>query len=367
MGAAARTGNNTSVQAPPRRRLLVVSQPLGEGVPRQVLDTLALLDPDRFEIDVACPPQSILWDGLRGRTDLRLHALSARRRPAPADALTLRTLLPLVARADVVHAHASKAGFVTRLACALRGQTRRCVFTPHAWSFWAGRRYAAAERLAARWCRYLLVVSEAERRAGLDVGVGTPEQYRVVPNGIDLARFAVERRPVPGRVLCVARLAPQKRPDLLVRAFRRIDGELQLVGDGPLRADVERLIAELGLAERVRLLGARDDVPELRAEASCVALASDYEGCPLTVLEAMAAGVPVVATRVGGVPELIDDGRTGLLVPPGDEEALAAAIARALADPGGLGAAAREVARRRFSRERMASEIEAVYDEVADG
>ena len=151
-----------------------------------------------------------------------------------------------------------------------------------------------------------------------------------------------------------------------MRAFGRVeDAELLLVGDGPLRPEVERLVAELGLGERVRLVGNRSDVPVLLAEAACVVLASDYEGCPLTVLEAMAAGVPVVATRVGGVPELIDDGRTGLLVEPGDESALAAAIGRALADRDGLGVAAREEARRRFSRERMAAEIAQLYEEVA--
>jgi glycosyltransferase involved in cell wall biosynthesis len=353
------------VQAPPRRRLLVVSQPLGEGVPQQVLDTLELLDPDRFEVEVACPPESSLWDGLAG-SNVRLHRISSRRGPGPGDAVTLRTLLPLVARADVVHLHAAKAGFLGRLACALRGRTDRCLFTPHAWSFWARRGYVAAERLAARWCRHLLVVSEAERAAGLAVGVGSPEQYRVILNGIDLERFAAPWRPVPGRVVSIARLAPQKRPDLLVRAFRRVeDAELLLVGDGPLRPEIERLVLRLGLGERVRVLGNRSDVPALLAEAACVVLASDYEGCPLTVLEAMAAGVPVVATRVGGVPELIDDGRTGLLVEPGDESALAAAIGRALAARDGLGVAAREEAHRRFSRERMAAEIAELYEEVA--
>ncbi len=340
-----------------------MSQPLGEGVPQQVLDTLELLDRGRFEVEVACPPESTLWDGLAG-SDVRLHRISRRRRPGPSDAVTLRTLLPLVGRADVVHLHAAKAGFVGRLACALRGRTNRCVFTPHAWSFWARRGYVAAERLAARWCRHLLVVSEAERAAGLAAGVGSPEQYRVILNGIDLERFAAAPRPVPGRVVSIARLAPQKRPDLLVRAFRRVeDAELLLVGDGPLRPEVERLVAELGLGDRVRLVGNRRDVADLLAEAACVVLASDYEGCPLTVLEAMAAGVPVVATRVGGVPELIDDGRTGLLVEPGDERALGAAISLAL-DARELGAAAREEARRRFSRERMAAEIAALYEEV---
>jgi glycosyltransferase involved in cell wall biosynthesis len=219
----------------------------------------------------------------------------------------------------------------------------------------------------------LVVVAAAERRAGLEAGVGREEQYRVVPNGVALERFAAEPRPVPGRVLMLGRLARQKRPDVAVTAFaraRRDAGHARLVigGDGPDRDAVEAQIAAEGLGDSVELLGTHGDVPSLLAEAHCLLLASDYEGCPYSVIEAMAAGVPVVATRAGGVPELVEDGRTGLLADTGDAEGLARALATVLADPESarrLGAAGREVARRRLSVERMAADVERVYDEVA--
>jgi glycosyltransferase involved in cell wall biosynthesis len=283
------------------------------------------------------------------------------------------TLLRLAARADVVHVHSSKAGFLGRFASVLRGKRRACVFTPHGWSFWAadgaeGRFYTALERLAAGWCGAIVALSADERDAGLEAGVGEPGLYRVIPNGVELERFALRRAPVSGRILMVGRLAPPKRPDLALRALAALpDAELQIVGDGPLRADAERLAAELGIADRVRFLGHRDDVPELLAEAECALLASDYEGSPLAVVEAMAACVPVAATAAGGITELVQDGVTGAVGPHGDADGLAQALGRVLADPeraAQMGAEGRRVAEAELSLERMVERLVALYDEL---
>jgi glycosyltransferase involved in cell wall biosynthesis len=359
------------------KRLLIASQPLDAGVPRQVLELVEALDPERYRIDVACPRESLLWAALAARSDISLHAIAPDREPAPADARTLARLLPLVSRADVVHAHSAKAGFLTRLAAAVRGRARRCVFSPHGWSFWAadGARsdvYRTLERLAASWCATIAVVSEHERAAGLAAGIGNSRQYAVVPNGIAVERFAGPPDPAAGRLLVIGRLARPKRPDLVVRAVddlrHRFPGvHLHLAGDGPLRPEVEGLVRRLGLGAHVSLLGSREDVPELVRTAACVVLASDYEGCPVSLIEAMAGGVPVVATQVGGVPELVDD-RTGVLVEPGSHQRLAAAVGGLLEHPElgrELGAAGRRVARRRFTRERMAAGLAALYDEAA--
>lgn len=358
----------------PKTRLLLASQPLAEGVPRHVLDVIACLDRSIFEIEVACPRESILWRGLEADPDVALHALPVTRGPSPGDVAAAVELARLVRRADVIHVHSSKVGFLGRLAAWLGDRSSAVLFTPHAWSFWAAsgavrRGYIALERLAARWCSTIVVVADAERRAGLQAGIGVPRQYRVIPNGIETARFDLPRRPVPGRVMALGRLARQKRPDLLVEAASRLlasrsDFEVVLVGDGPERADIEKLISGLGLSERVKLLGNRDDVPELLSTAEMLVLASDYEGCPLSVLEAMAAGVPVVATRVGGVPEIIDEDVTGRLVEPGEPDALATEIGTLLDDAPireSLGTAARTIARERFTRERMSSELAELY------
>ncbi|MFN2471258.1 MAG: glycosyltransferase family 4 protein [Gaiellaceae bacterium] len=363
---------------PGRRRLLLASQPLSAGVPRHVLDLVDGLRGTSWDVDVACPPSSTLWRALQGRGDVRLHELGGARRPSPADAASLARLVRLVRRADVVHVHSAKAGFLGRLAAALAGRTDRVVFTPHAWSFWAvggaeARAYLRLERLAARWCRTIVAVSADERAAGLAAGVGRTEQYRVIPNGVDVSRFALPREPVRGRVLSLGRLAAQKRPDIAVRAFARVrermpHARLELASDGPLRAQVEQLVSALGIADSVELLGYRDDVPELLSRAAALVVASDYEAAPLTVLEGMAAGVPVVATRAGGVEEALGD--TGLVVPTGDAEALADTLGRVLSDDAlarRLGESARRRVQGRFTHEQMVADTLALYDEVAGG
>jgi glycosyltransferase involved in cell wall biosynthesis len=369
---------NTQVGVTRKLRLLVASQPLDAGVPHHVLDLVHGLDRDRFRIVVAAPRQSVLWAALEGDPEVELHAISPCRRPAPAgDTRSLAQLARLARGADVIHVHSAKAGFIGRLGAALGGRARRCVFTPHGWSFWstdgpARRIYLELERRAARWCRTIVAVGEFERAAGLEAGIGRPEQYRVVPNGIDVDRFAGERRPVPGRVLMVGRLAAPKRQDLAVEAIMRVrrshpEAELHLVGDGPLRRQLESRIAALGAGEAVRLLGTRSDLPDLLAGADCVLLASDYEGAPLSILEAMAAGAPIVASRVAGIPELVLEGETGLLVEPQSAAGIAGGLERVLGDralAARLGEAGRLRARAHYSRERMVRDLTAVYDEA---
>jgi glycosyltransferase involved in cell wall biosynthesis len=359
------------------RRLLLAAQPHDGGVARHVITLAGALPSGRFELDVACPRGSLTWKELDGRDGVSLHAIRPHRRPNPDDIRSELTLLRLVSRADIVHLHSSKAGFLGRLASAVRGKRTACVFSPHGWSFWAAdgaeaRLYTQLERMAAGWCRAIVALSEDEREAGLRAGVGEPGLYRVIPNGVPLERFALPRRPVRGRILMVGRLAPPKRPDLALRALASVlervpEAELHVVGDGPLRPEAERLAGELGLRERARFLGNRDDVPELLAEAECALLASDYEGCPLAVVEAMAAGAPVAATAAGGTGELVREGSTGALGPKGDAEGLARALEQVLADPeraASLGAEGRRVAEAELSLEHMVGRLVSLYDEL---
>jgi glycosyltransferase involved in cell wall biosynthesis len=359
------------------RRLLIVAQPLHGGVASHVLELVEALPKDAFAVNVACPRESSIWQRLERVDGVVLHRIRPHREPALADVATLSTLLRLVPRMEIVHAHSSKAGFLARLASLLVGSRKRCVFTPHGWSFWAaggaeGRLYLELERAAAHWCHALVALSDAERAAGLEAGVGREEQYRVIANGVDVERFALVPDPLPNRIVMVGRLAPPKRTDLLVQAFASIrrahpGAELQIVGEGPDRAEIERQVRELGLGGGVHLIGERHDVPELLSRSACFVLASDYEGCPLAVIEAMAAGVPVVATGVGGVPELVEEGRSGFVVPPGAPEALAVAVEAVLADPARarrMGDAGREIARSRLSRERMVGELVRLYGEI---
>jgi len=173
---------------------------------------------------------------------------------------------------------------------------------------------------------------------------------------------------VPQTVLTVARLDPQKGlHDLVAAAALVPEARVMVVGEGPERRALETRIAHLGLGDRVHLLGFRSDVPDLLAGSDLFVLPSLFEGLPLSILEAMAAGKPVVATAIGGNDEAVVDGATGLLVPPGDPRALADAIRALLRDPERrrrLGEAGRRRAEAEFSAPAMVRRVAAVYDEL---
>ena len=205
---------------------------------------------------------------------------------------------------------------------------------------------------------------EIERALGLERG-----SVEVIYNGVE--DFQVERTPSPGGTVIgtIARLTDQKGIDVLLRAAADVpDASFVLIGDGPDRAALETLAADLGVAERVEFAGWSEDARADLARFDVFALPSRYEGLPLAIIDAMLAGLPTVATRVGSIPEAIEDGVQGLLVPPDDPAALAEALRRVAADPSlreRLGAAAREEAAARFTAEAMAREYRSLYERVA--
>jgi glycosyltransferase involved in cell wall biosynthesis len=209
--------------------------------------------------------------------------------------------------------------------------------------------------------------------------IGLPaEKLVVIPNGVELpagplappeaARAELEL-PLDGLVVgAVTRLDPVKGVDGLIQALAAIDGvHLAVVGDGPERASLEALAGDLDVAERIHWAGHRRDVPRLLPAFDLFVQPSLHEGMPNTILEAMAAGLPVVATAVGGTPEVVVDGVTGLLVPPRDPSGLTEAIASLLRDPGlrrTMGRAGRGRVAERFTVERMIEQTEKVYEQL---
>jgi glycosyltransferase involved in cell wall biosynthesis len=234
------------------------------------------------------------------------------------------------------------------------------VFTVHGWAFSAasGRSavlYRWADRLARPLTTTTICLSEREREAGIAAGTCDARTTVVIRNGIDVRGRPLARPETePARIVSVGRLQAPKDPLTLVRALAELEGRAfraSFIGDGPERREVESEIARLGLSDAVELAGRRPDVPEILAASQVFVLASRSEGFPMAVLEAMAAGLPVVASRVGGLDELVDPGETGLLVRPGDPAELARAIARLLDEPGlraRMGAAGRARVERHF-------------------
>lgn len=295
-----------------------------------------------------------------------------RRRPRFFDTEVLGPMVRLIRDRDIRLLHAHDLSSLTYALAAGRLCGARVVMTEHS------RHYIeeARKRRLEKWTLAMLVdrwveVSPELRAASVRKDRVPRSKIEVIENGVDVRRFR-DAQPAPLRrdpgipeaaplVLSVGRLESIKGHRHLIRALaapslKGTDIVAVLAGDGADRAELERLAATLGLADRVRFLGARTDVPELMAACDVFVMPSDSEGLPFALLEAMAAGLPVVGTAVGKIPSLLENGRYGLVVPPRNPEALAEAIAQTLRhfpDSRERGVRAQAFVASRYGRDRM--------------
>jgi glycosyltransferase involved in cell wall biosynthesis len=332
-------------------------------------------------------------DARRAGADV-LHFPPLCRNPgARTDARALAGLHALFrkSRPDVVSTHMSKAGAIGRVAARAAG-VPVVVHTYHGKGFhvfssrWKERAALLAERALGRLSTANIVVSEKQRAEFVSLGIA-PDRLRVIRYGLDLdvlmcagaaplhAELALP--PSVRLVGVVARVVAIKGQDVLLRAAARLrpsypDVHYVIAGDGDARAFCETLASELQLADRVHFLGWRRDVPALLRSLSVAVLPTvlDFEGTPLAVIEAMAAGRPVVATDVGGVAEVVRNGETGLLIPPRDDEALARAIDAQLSNTAAaasMAAAGQRLVAGLYRKQRMVDETEALFLELVGG
>jgi glycosyltransferase involved in cell wall biosynthesis len=363
--------------------VLEVLQPGDGGVPEHVLLLTLALRERGWPVAVAGGPDNRTRPAL-ANAGIPFHELPLVRDPSAADVAAARSLRTLDRRGRyaIVHAHSSKAGALAR--AALPGARRRVVYTPHCFAFLAdgyGPKllYQTVEQALLFRSAAIIAVCEWERRQAERLR-GSASRVRVIENGT-----APVRRADPDPALLefkgdaplagmIAGLRRQKEPLMAVRAaaILRRDGQLRgrlaIIGDGDLREDVEREIEVLGIGADVRVFRFGGDVAPYLAALDVFVLPSAWEALPLAVLEAMSCSLPVVATDVGGVPEAVRHGETGLLVPARNPAAFAAALADLLADEPrrrALGEAGRTLWERRFSARRMVDRTEALYDDVA--
>lgn len=239
---------------------------------------------------------------------------------------------------------------------------------PHSWRVFG----PGLERTAARWSRRTITVSRSGSEVGQRYRIGSPSRMVAIHNGIGdsprRVRHGENRIPV---VVMVARFTSLKDHETIVRAFAelKVPARLQLIGDGPTRAATEHLAAGLGIADRVEFPGDRDDVSRLLSRADVFVLASKLDNLPISILEAMRAGLPVIASNVGGISELVVHGETGLLVPPFAVTPMVQALSELLVDPGRrarLGWCGRRRYEKNFSLSQMIERTRAVYIDVLD-
>lgn len=380
-----------------RRRILRVITRLNIGGPAIHASLLSSrLDSSRYE--------TLLVSGREGAREgrmIELGRLDPGLRPRlvphlvrPLSPLAdLRSLLALAHiavayRPDIIHSHLAKAGFVGRLA-SIPSRPRAVLHTYHGSVFdgYFGPRetfvYLTIERLLARLTTRIVAITPGQRGELIRLGIGDARKVVVIPLGLDLEPFLTDIEVVPARaaiglrpssrvVGLVGRLVPIKDVGTFLRAIAELapampDLEAVIVGDGPERGSLESLSRDLGLDRLCHFVGWRSDMAAVYAALDVVALSSLNEGSPVSLIEAMAAGRAVVGTRVGGVPEVIRDGATGVLVSPSDPPALARALAGLLDDPDArrkLGNDARDEARERWTAARLLRDIERLYDDL---
>lgn len=364
------------------------------GAQENTLYTAARLDPTRYRATVVCGPQT----GSEGSLHPDAQALSVQLTLLPElvreialwkDLKALWRLYRIIKKGnfEIVHTHSSKAGLLGRLAAWLAG-VPVIVHTVHGWSFHermsAQRRrvFIMLERLMARLSDSLIVVAARDQEKGLSAGIGTPGQYHMVRSAIPLDSFSpasVDRASVrrelgiPLDALVVGnvgRLSLQKNPLDWVRVAARIHQAetgcwFLLVGDGPLRSEVETLADQVGISERLVFTGLRRDVDRMMVAMDVFLLTSLWEGLPRVLPQAFAMGVPVVCYGVDGVLEAIDPGLNGFLNHPGELEKMAQDCLTLLRDPSlrqQMGSHGQNRAHREFDLRVMVKQIEAIYE-----
>ena len=289
---------------------------------------------------------------------------------------------------DIVHTHNSKAGFLGRLAARTLG-VPLLVHTVHGFAFHGQesrlrrRLFVWLERLAARWSHQLIAISQAMIDWAQKEGIADSSRFAKVYSGIEVDRFkSAAQDPELKRQLgirqgqvvigMVSKLWQGKGHQVLIQAASRLESQglpfqILIVGEGGLEADLKAMVKRRGLEERVCFAGFRSDLPQVTAQLDIACLPSFYEGMGRVALEAMAAGKPMVASAVGGLAELVQDGVTGFLVPAGDPDALASRLERLVSDSALRCKMGEEGARRvdeRFSAARMIEQIHQIYQRL---
>jgi len=360
--------------------LIVIDSLQGGGAERMVDTYARRLDRSRFDLEICCLVQGGIYLESVRRSGVTVHVLNKR---GPADPIMLVRLVWLMRRRrfQIVHSFMFTANLWARIAAIAAGVPIRIAAERNV-DDWKGPVRRWLDRRLARWSSKVVAVSTKVEHYCRD-RIGIPaEKLMTIRNGIpcespaplERSREAIRTElglaldaPV---VIQVGRLVPQKGYEVLLDAMRRVStsrphARLLILGDGPARADLVSRARELGIGDRVVFAGFRTNVNEFLHASDLFVLASWREGLPVSLLEAMAAALPAVVTAVGGNDEVVVNGETGFLVPPGDAVQLADRIGQLLDAPAlreRMGRAARGRVETVFSADRMVGETEALYE-----
>jgi glycosyltransferase involved in cell wall biosynthesis len=351
------------------------------------------LDEKKFEVEFACAPGGPLI-GEISKEGIKFQPINhfVQEINIFKDFRALLELIHLLKRGkyDIVHTHNSKAGFLGRLSAKI-AKVPIIVHTIHGFAFHEYERpprrllFILLEKFAAKFAGRLITVSQPLTKWGLEIGVGSPEKYVTIYDGIEIDKFQVKIdihkkrqefgiKPGDKVVGAVAKLWEGKGHKTILEAAKTVvkkspQVRFIFVGEGYLRKELESYARDLGVSDYVIFAGFREDIPEVTAIFDIAVLVSLFEGLGRVLLEAMVLGKPVVATRVGGIVDVVKDGETGILVSPEDPEGLARAITTLLEDENSarrMGEAGKRRIDSKFTARTMVERIEQVYEKLLE-
>jgi glycosyltransferase involved in cell wall biosynthesis len=351
------------------------------GAERNLYYLAPHLQKSRLRYGICCLARRGQFADVVERLGLPVFELGYRKRHFFRTVLRLTRLLK-EKRVNVLHTHLFECGLVGRLAAWLAG-VPVIIVHEHGKTLWKKWYHRLFERVAIHGTDLRIAVSKDIMGLRLELEKTPPSKIRVVFNVVDPVMFEVDDRTrrdkrkelgLDGRFVIgtVGRLIDAKAYDLLLEVARQVcavkpDVRFVLVGDGPSAAQLQDLRQQLGLAEKVLMLGQRGDIPELMAAMDLYIITSKREGLPVTLIEAMMAGKTIVSTAVGGIPDALSHNENGIIVEPGSKEALVKAVLKIMDDPETmqrLGTRAKATALMRYAPEQVLSQLETIYEEL---
>ena len=367
---------------------VITHLPIG-GAQDNTLYTVELLNKDKYDISLSCNLDGELVSRAKKVKNLKLYDVPNLRREVSIinDIRAFLYLYKLIKKENftIIHTHSSKAGFLGRIA-AMLNKTPIVIHTIHGFAFhdymnsFKKNIFIYLEKLSAKWTHGLVTVSNLNKKKVVDLGIAPIEKLKNIYSGIDLTLFINEKNDQFRKELnldsnhlllgSVGRLSNQKDPITMIEAFcivikRFPNAHLTLVGDGELRDEILIKIDQLQLNGRVHLTGNKNDPWKIYHSLDLFIMSSIYEGLGRSITEALSCGVPVVCTSVEGVPEIVRDNKTGILVPPKDPGALATGIIKSLNDMDNarkMAEEGRKFVNENFDVKKMVDDIDTLYD-----
>jgi len=360
-----------------KRLLLLITRSEPGGAQSHVLELLHGLR-NKYELVLATGEEGFLLDHAKELEIESCLLASLKRKISPLQDyrayLEIRNTIKKI-EPDLVHTHSSKAGILGRLAAHRLGV--RNVFTAHGWAFADGTPWARkligipTEYIAGKWCDRIITVSHADKRLAVTYHIANQKKISVIHNGIADIEQDLLANPVNETAILtmVARVAPPKNFICLFDALALIDQKylLRVVGDGPELHYVQKYAEKLGIEKNIDFMGSRSDVPVILAGSDIFILSSDWEGFPISIIEAMRAGLPIIASNVGGISEAVIEDKNGYLVPRDNAEILSKKIRQLLTDKKRrkkMGECSRILFEERGTTGIMLEKIKKIYDSL---